>query len=112
MECISEKDIKQKVNAAEKLVMLECFSKHSGSTEIMRPILNKIERTFSLNLSVYRLDTLTCPDFAREFQIYHHPSYLFFFQGRLIDKLDEMLPLSEFASIIESHLEHLNISGK
>ncbi len=103
---ISEDDFKDHTLQVNGYVLVECYSGVRSILQIMEPVLIKLRKKFGGSIRHYRVKTTENPSLIEEFHIYGEPVYLIFHDGTLIDRVDGMLPLSEFMEKLEKHVKN------
>ncbi len=101
---ISKKDFTNKKLNVPGFVLVECYSNASGPLQIMEPILKKLRTKFQEHMMHCRINIAHDSFVVDNYFVQHVPSYLFFYHGDFIDRIDGLLPFSEFAIVIEKHM--------
>lgn len=87
----------------EGLSIVECFSYSSISRHIMEMFFEKLQNQSQFSFSQYRLNTQDNPFVVELFYIIREPTYLFFNNGKLIDKIEGLTSSNALYELIMKH---------
>ena len=84
---LTEKNFKDEVLTNPEPVLVEVRAEWSGTCQIMAPIIEKLAWEFSGYIKVGKLDIETNREVLRQYGLDELPSYLFFNNGELVDRI-------------------------
>lgn len=89
--------------------IVECYNGMPGHLQIMEPIFVKLRNKYQKNLTHFRINTEENPFIIEDFYVINEPSYLIFYNGEFIDRIDGMIPFNAFANILEKYVNQTKL---
>lgn len=105
---LSENDFTNSTIKKNGLVLVECFNNTFSTLYISEPILSKLRNKYNKNLTHYRINTDTNKFIVENYYVIKYPTYLLFNGGKLINRIEGIIPFNEFAKILEKQMNILN----
>lgn len=85
------------------LVLVEFYAEWSGSSQILKPMLENIEEIFQNKVFFCRVNIDQGRDIAEQYGVTEIPIILIFYNGKVIDCLQSIFP----GSVLEHRLNEL-----
>ncbi len=106
---ISSQDFdKAKLNR-DGFSIIECIAKNNALLKIMESVLFKIKTTIPTPIAHFRIDIRNNPFIVEQFYVMQEPSYLIFFNGDFIDRIEGIISFTELSIKMKWHIERLVI---
>lgn len=86
-----------KIVANNKVVFVDFSASWCGPCKMMEPVIEEIEKEFS-KIEILKVDVDESPDVAQKYNIMSVPTFLFFDQGKMIDRVSGAVPKDLLAS--------------
>ena len=105
---ISENDFNNTEINIAGFVIVECHNGSAGSLQIMEPVFAKLRKRINIEFTHLRVNTQQ-HSFIKE--LYHTTqdlNYLFFHNGKFIDRAEGMISIYEFENRINNNLKSNN----
>lgn len=103
---LSDSDFEDSKLIFENYSIVECFYGSSGMLQIMEPVFSKLCQTHQLVFSHFRINTEDYPFILERFYVSQIPSYLFFYRGELIDRMDGLVAFNKLYTKVKQHLKY------
>ena len=87
--------------------IVECINKNNALRITMESVLFRLKNSTPSQIKHLRIDTLKNPIIVEQFHVMHEPSYLIFFNGDFIDRIEGIVSFSEFSFKMNEHIESL-----
>jgi thioredoxin 1 len=91
---ITDKNFDSVVNPATNVILLDSTAEWCGPCKMMSPVVELIARQFDGKALVGKLDIDENPNTAAKFGVRNFPTFLFFKDGKLVDRVIGAVPKS------------------
>ncbi|TVQ12794.1 MAG: hypothetical protein EA361_10580 [Bacteroidetes bacterium] len=108
---ITNKDFDKIRLKYQGLVILECAGDHNGLLKTMESVIDKLQESITIPFRHLRIDPQKDAFIIHQFHVFKEPSYLFFFNGKFIDRLDGIISYNDFSRRINEHITSLTIDN-
>lgn len=98
---IENEQIINEVLKSEKLVIVDFFATWCGPCQMIAPILNEIDKKYSDEVEIYKVNVDENQDAAIRYGVSSVPTLIFFKNGEEIDRQVGYLEEDELSKIIE-----------
>lgn len=98
---IENEQIINEVLKSEKLVIVDFFATWCGPCQMIAPILNEIDKKYSDEVEIYKVNVDENQDAAIRYGVSSVPTLIFFKDGEEIDRQVGYLEEDELSKIIE-----------
>jgi len=104
---ITEKDFEGSTLKFPGLSVVECMSNNNGLLKTMEPVLVKLKEGISIPFNHLRINLQIGAFIIHQFHVLKEPSYLIFFNGEFIDRVDGIISYNDFSKRINGHITSL-----
>ena len=87
----------EKIVTDNKVVFVDFSASWCGPCKMMEPVIEEIEKEFS-KIEILKIDVDESPDVAQKYNIMSVPTFLFFDQGKMVDRISGAVPKDLLAS--------------
>ena len=94
------------VGEAGKLVIVDVWAEWCGPCRMMEPVLEEIAKEYDQKVKVVKLNIDQNQDTAVKFGVTSIPTFLFFKDGKEVDRVVGAFPKKQFAKKLDAHLEN------
>jgi thioredoxin 1 len=94
------------VGEAGKLVIVDMWAEWCGPCRMMEPVLEEVSKEYAQKVKVVKLNIDQNQDIAIKYGVGSIPTFLFFRDGKEIDRVTGAFPKKQFAKKIDAHLEN------
>lgn len=101
---ITAKDFDGVTLKYQGLIILECASNNNSLLKTMESVLHKLHERIPIPFKRLRIDPQKDAVIVHRFHVFKEPSYLIFYNGKFIDRLDGIIPYNEFSRRINGHI--------
>ncbi len=92
------------VNEAGKLVIVDMWAEWCGPCRMMEPVLEEIAKEHEQKLKVVKLNIDQNQDTPIKYGVTSIPTFLFFKDGKEVDRAIGSVPKKQFVKKVEAHL--------
>lgn len=93
------------------LVILECALDNNALLKTMESVIDKLHESIPIPFNHLRIDPQKDASIVHQFHVFKEPSYLIFYNGNFIDRLDGIISYNDFLKRINGHLSNLSINN-
>ncbi len=90
--------------------IIECISENNGLLKTMESVLLKLQKSVPIQINHFRIDPHNNPFIVEQFYVLQEPSYLIFFDGIFIDRMDGIVSFFDFFLKMNGHIVDLTIA--
>ena len=87
--------------------IIECINENNALLKTMESILFRLKNSIPFPIEHLRIDCQNNPFIVDQFYVTQEPSYLFFFNGDFIDRIDGIVSFAELSLKMNQHIESL-----
>jgi thioredoxin 1 len=100
----TDKEFDKDVGEAGKLVIVDMWAEWCGPCRMMEPVLEEISKDHAPKVKVVKLNIDQNQDTAVRFGVTSIPTFLFFKDGKEVDRVVGAFPKKQFAKKVDAHL--------
>jgi len=93
----------------DHLSIVECINNNNALLKVMESVLIKLQNSVSIQFKHLRIDPRNNSFIVNKFHVQQEPSYLIFFNGEFIDRLDGIISYNEFSQRMEQQIKNLKM---
>lgn len=97
-------NFKKEVLESSSLVLVDFFATWCMPCKMMSPVVDQIAWDFSGELITGKLDIDKSPDIAQEYEVMSVPTFIFFLNGKLVQRETGAIPKDKLVDIIEKNI--------
>jgi thioredoxin-like negative regulator of GroEL len=105
---ISDKDFKGVRLNHPGLIILECASENNALLKTMEPVLQKLHESIPIPFKHLRINLQKEAFIVQQFHVTKEPSYLIFYNGDFIDRMDGIISHNDFSKRVSEHIPALD----
>lgn len=106
---ITENSFEDNQLRVEGLAIVECYKGALSPLQIMDPVLYRLRTENKYKFSHLRADIKKYSFIVGEFHVLTFPSYLFFYNGVLIDRLEGLVSFNDLSKAIDDNFSNINL---
>jgi len=106
---ITAKDFDNTTLKFDGFCLVECVNGNHGKLQMMQPVLSRLIDAVPTKLKYMRIDIHKHSFIVEQFYVLQSPSYLLFFNGEFIDRVDGIVSYNDFSTRIKGHIHDLAI---
>lgn len=91
------------------LIILECAINNNALLKTMESVIHKLQKSISIPCKHMRIDPQKDAFIIHQFHVFKEPSYLIFFNGEFIDRIDGIISFIDFSKRINEHIASLTM---
>lgn len=99
---INESNFKSTISSG--VVMVDCYADWCRPCNMMAPVVDKLTADFDGRATVGKMDVGTAPTVATEYGVSSIPTFLFFKDGKFVDRLVGMQKEEQLRQLLEKHI--------
>jgi len=101
---ISSEDFINERISYNGFVILECFNENNAILKTMELIIMKLRNNLPVQFKHLRINTTLNPFIIEKFYVQKNPSYLIFYKGKFIDRIDGIVSFTDFERRINHNI--------
>lgn len=102
-ERVTYSEFHEKVMGSSKLTIVDFYSDTCVPCKRMSPVLTALENQYQDDISVVKVNVAYEGELVEEYQIRSAPTFLFFRNGEVVDRLSGVRKKEELEQIIEAN---------
>jgi hypothetical protein len=93
------------------LIVLECASENNALLKTMESVIHKLQESSPIPFKHLRIDPQKDIQIVHMFHVLKEPSYLIFFKGEFIDRVDGIISYNDFSKRLNEHSISLKLDA-
>jgi hypothetical protein len=107
---ISAQDFNKDTLNYDGFSIIECINNSNALLKTMESVLLKLQKSVPVPINIFRIDSQKNPFIVNKFYVLQEPTYLIFFDGVLIDRMDGIVSFFDFFLRMNKHMVALTIN--
>lgn len=103
---LTNKDFDNTTLKYDGFCLVECVNENHGKLQMMQPVLSRLIDAVPTKLKYMRIDIQKHAFIVEQFYVLQSPSYLIFFNGQFIDRIDGIISYNDLSKRIQQHINN------
>jgi thioredoxin 1 len=104
VQTFTDDNFETEVLGNDKLTVVDLWAEWCGPCKMMNPIIEELAREYDGRAVIGKLDVDNNPKAPMDYNVRGIPTFLFFKNGQLVDRIVGARPKQDFVAKINAHL--------